>query len=116
MCAQYSNNARSCQSRRSRSATRNRDPRRLQSTRCSVRATADVGSIWTSPSASTVGTMSVRRGASRSCPLTAICRARLRERWVGSTIGGEGYRRATTGSGRTVLAARPYTLRVPWNS
>src|SRR5439155_427082 len=86
MCAQYSNNVRSRQSSRSSSATRNRRPSRLNRTSCSVRATAEVGSIWTSPRRRTTSSIDAGRGASRSWPITARCRAFRRETPTGSII------------------------------
>src|SRR3954468_24003716 len=79
MCAQYSNIARSIHIRRSSCGTRNRGPSRLNRTRCSVRATTEVGSIWISPREASTSSSERGRRASSRCPITASSRARRRE-------------------------------------
>ena len=62
MWTQYSNNERSSHNNRSSSATRNVEPILENSTRCSVRATADVGSSCTCPRSWTASPIEAGRG------------------------------------------------------
>ena len=116
MCAQYSNIVRSVHIRRSSCDTRNRGPRRLYKTRCSVRASTDVGSIWTWPRAASTSSTERGRRASRRCPMTASWRARRRETpralvaWRQSLAAPPDAPRRPSPRCRTGMAARPYLL------